>query len=197
MLYSIRFFSDNFRASSVRNRSASLQFPPYGENRRELKEPCSTSIFRRLQCHFSSFSLLAKAFAKGLKTLTSKNARCPLCQKPSALISKRALSKEKALPVKTSPVKVWIEGVAQPQHYGIRPWEGMWTGLALRHASYGQIRLSCPALHDRRRISYRPRTNWWGVLQCPAHLSTTFRVNSVLCGFVALWLCGSVWLWWA
>ena len=43
-----------------------------------------------------------------------------------------------------------------------------------------------PALHDRRGISYRPRTNWWGVLQCPAHLITTFRFNSVLCGFVAL-----------
>ena len=61
MLYSIRFFSDSFRASSVRNRSASLPFPPYGENTRGLKEPCSTSIFRWLQCHFSSFSLLAKA----------------------------------------------------------------------------------------------------------------------------------------
>ena len=37
--------------------------------------------------------------------MTSKNVRCPLCQKPRALTSKRALSEELALLIKTSPVK--------------------------------------------------------------------------------------------
>ena len=64
--------------------------------------------------------------------------------------------------------------------------EGMWTGLALRHASYGQIRLSYPTLHDRRRISCRARTNWWRVLQCPAHLSLLLDLIQYC---VALWLC--------
>ena len=62
-----------------------------------------------------SFSLLENAvssfwfmwlFAKGLKTLTLKNERCPLCQKPRAMMSKQASSEEMALLVKTSPVKV-------------------------------------------------------------------------------------------
>lgn len=63
-----------------------------------------------------SFSLLEKAvsslwftwlFAKGLKILTSKNARSSLCLKPRAMISKQTSSEEMVLLVKTSPVKVW------------------------------------------------------------------------------------------
>ena len=99
----------------MRNRSASLPFSPCGENTRGLKEPCSTSIIHWLNRRFFLFLLLERAvssfcfrwlFAKGLKTLTSKNARCPLCQKPRALTSKQASSEELALFVKTSPVKV-------------------------------------------------------------------------------------------
>ena len=52
ILQSICFFSDSFRTSSVRNRSASLLFSPHGENTRGLKEPCSTSIICWLYCRF-------------------------------------------------------------------------------------------------------------------------------------------------
>ena len=51
-------------------------------------------------------------FSEGLKTLTSKNARCLLFQKPCALISKRASSEELALLVKLlgcQGLKVWLD----------------------------------------------------------------------------------------
>ena len=90
VLYVMFFRSASFYASSVMNLSASLPVPPYGENTRGLKEPCSISITRWLYIRFFSFSLLLKAvssfwfrwlFANGLNTLTSKNAFCPFCQK--------------------------------------------------------------------------------------------------------------------
>ena len=47
------------------------------------------------------------------------------------------------------------EVVVLPQHHGIRPWEGMRTGLAHCRASYEQISLSYMTLHDQRQISCR------------------------------------------
>ena len=51
-------------------------------------------------------------FVTGLKTLTLKNACCPLCQKLCALTSSQVSSEQQALLVKTSHV-------AQLQHHDI------------------------------------------------------------------------------
>ena len=93
--------------------SVSLPEPPYTLNTKGLKVPCSSWMTRWLQAFFFSFSLTSKFFwssdfrwvwAKGLKTLTSKNAFCPSCQKLLTLISARALSALLAESGSNSPV---------------------------------------------------------------------------------------------
>lgn len=64
----------------------------------------------------------------------------------------------------------WSEGVTRAHHNGTHCCEGMRTGLALRHASYGQISLS---IHDMQYIAWSTsnlfpkRTSRWELLRCP------------------------------
>ena len=98
----------------------SRPMPPVAEKIKGVKEPCSTSKTRWLYARFFSRSLDSKhflrsweicRFASGLKTLMSKNADWPVCQKPLAWMSKRASSPVIALTSwRSSPVRGWRAG---------------------------------------------------------------------------------------
>ena len=92
---------ESFSAKLPRKVSASLPQPPREEKTNGVKEPCSTSITRRLYARFFSFSFVMKTAwrsrltwlrANGWNTLTSKNALWPRCQNPLAATSRRASS---------------------------------------------------------------------------------------------------------
>ena len=59
----------------------------------------------------------------------------------------------------------WSEGVARAHHHGPHSCEDMRTGLALRHASYGQISVS---IHCMINVESLPaRISRWKLLRCP------------------------------
>ena len=147
------------------------------------------SLFSRSHC---SRKPCSRSSAKGLKTLTSKNARSPLCKKPRVVTSKRASSEELALLVKTSPVKVWRcgstskimvyvheKGCEQVSHVVMPPMDK--STFYTRHCMINVESLAA-------------RTSIWEVhvLQCPAVPKVERIVEFPFVQVEVLWLNGNV-----
>ena len=92
-------FLDIFSARDLWNIEHSWLITPVVVKINGVKEPCSTSIIRRLYCLFFSDSCLRRTalmeescwlLLSGFVTLTSKNVFCPSRQNPRARTSRRA-----------------------------------------------------------------------------------------------------------
>ena len=156
MLRSICFFSDSFRASSVRNRSLLLHF-------RHMHEKAEGAMFNY------NNSLVVESLFFFPVVRESRGLTLALCARKlhvaSLPITARTLTTETSLQYWLKRLLSWSEGVARAHHHGTHSCEGIRTGLALRHASYGQISVS---IHCMINVESLPaRTSRWELLRCP------------------------------
>ena len=99
--------------------------------------------------HFHIFQVEAYLTYCEDKNPYVKNARCPLCQNPRALTSRRASSDELVLPLKASPDKA-CKGGSISTSYDKHPEVVMQTNLALLHVSCARTLLSYRTSHGQR-----------------------------------------------